>query len=178
MLQWPAKVFNTPNKVFTFLCHLSIFHDAFKSKLILSSVALRSDGMPQCRDLSSQEMAKQSLTVLNYYSAFSHPNEQTLMAHTHTGSRWLEHVFLQIKGFIIYLFLRKKKYREEGRQDAYNAFRKYSHPSTFVTFCCYSLNLKWIKFQFFVTDRQKIPHNDKVKLGEHSVERIPPPRNV
>ena len=30
-------------------------------------------------------------------------------------------------------------------------------------FLCYSLNLKWIKFKFFVTDLYKIPHNDEVK---------------
>ena len=28
---------------------------------------------------------------------------------------------------------------------------------------CYSLNLKWIKFNFFVADLHKITHNDKVK---------------
>ena len=34
----------------------------------------------------------------------------------------------------------------------------------FSAFCCYTLNLKWIKFNFcFVTDLHKIPHNVKVK---------------
>ena len=36
--------------------------------------------------------------------------------------------------------------------DGYSAFRKFSNPLTFSTFCCFhSLNFKWIKLRFCVT---------------------------
>jgi hypothetical protein len=45
----------------------------------------------------------------------------------------------------------------------YSAFRKYSHPLTFSTFC-YLMNLKWLQLRFFVTDLHTIPHNVNVEL--------------
>ena len=46
----------------------------------------------------------------------------------------------------------------------YSAFRKYSQHLTFSTFCCYSLNLKWIILRFCVTGPHTIPHNVIVEL--------------
>uniref|UniRef100_A0A674CZ35 Rho guanine nucleotide exchange factor 12 n=1 Tax=Salmo trutta TaxID=8032 RepID=A0A674CZ35_SALTR len=48
----------------------------------------------------------------------------------------------------------------------YIAFRKYTHPFVFSTFCCHSLNFNWIKCRFSVTDLHTIPlemNNNSIK---------------
>ena len=45
----------------------------------------------------------------------------------------------------------------------YSAFRKYSDPLNYSTFCCYSLNSKLIQLTFSPTHLHTIPRNDKVK---------------
>ena len=48
----------------------------------------------------------------------------------------------------------------------YSAFRKYSHPLTFSTFCCVNVKFMIVKFIKLrcVTGLQTIPHNVKVEL--------------
>ena len=53
----------------------------------------------------------------------------------------------------------------------YSAFRKYSYPLTYSTFCFINLNSKWIKC-FFLTHLHTIAHNDKVKTCFCTFEQI------